>query len=125
MPDCRKCNKPIPLQKGPGQPRAYCEVCRPPRTGQEAAPVVSIAPSAKRTAKTVAASTLADLERAGQEETTEGVVALHLAELLDAGQYTAQGAAALVKAHREALDLALAAGQSDADVIDLIFGESS
>lgn len=69
-------------------------------------------------------STLADLAAVDRADTTRGLAALHLAGLVDAGGYNAQGAAALVKAHREALDLALEGSQSTADVIDLIFGES-
>ncbi len=72
--------------------------------------------------RTIAASTLGDLERVDRHETTAGITALHLAELIDAGGYNAQGAASLVKAHREALGLALEGTTPTADVIDVIFG---
>jgi hypothetical protein len=75
--------------------------------------------------RTIAAATLADLELAGREDTTAGITARHLAELLDAGGYNAQGAASLVKAHREALGIALEGTSPTADVIDLIFGPVS
>ena len=70
----------------------------------------------------LAARTLSELEAAGRADTWQGEAALALAEMFDAGGFTAQGAAALVKAHREALDLALRAAGASADVIDLIFG---
>ena len=54
-------------------------------------------------------------------ETWQGEAALQLAEMVDAGGFTAQGAAALVRAHREALDLALRGAGASADIIDLIF----
>lgn len=65
-----------------------------------------------------------DLNGVDRADTTRGVVALQLAELVDAGGYTAQGAAALVKAHREALELALEGTAKQADVIDVIFGQA-
>ena len=63
-----------------------------------------------------------ELRCVDRHTTTRGLAALHLARLLDGGQYNAQGAAALVKAHREALDLALEGTSPTADVIDAIFG---
>ena len=74
---------------------------------------------------TLRGATLADLSRAGRESSTHGLAALHLATLVDAGGYTAQGAAALVKAHREALEVAMAGAESEADVIDMIFGREA
>jgi hypothetical protein len=57
--------------------------------------------------------------------TWHGSAALTAAKLVDAGGYTAQGAAALLKAHREAMDVALAGAASSADVIDLIFSDQA
>lgn len=113
-----------------GRRRTKCEVCSPRRERpNRRAPVLQMSdhvpPGAARERRTLTAATLADLAAAGREDTTKGVAALQLAELVDAGGYTAQGAAALVKAHREALELALAGAQGDADVIDLIFGQEA
>jgi hypothetical protein len=72
----------------------------------------------------IAASTLADLQLVDRHETTAGITALHLADLIDGGRYNAQGAASLVKAHREALALALEGTAASADIIDLIFGSA-
>jgi hypothetical protein len=110
-----------------GRRRSRCLVCSPKREReQRRAPVVSL-PSRQvsEVLLTVAGSTLADLRRFERDRTTTGVIALHLANLIDAGGYTAQGAAALVKAHREALDIALAGTGGDADVIDMIFGQEA
>jgi hypothetical protein len=76
-------------------------------------------PAARRS---LAVATLADLSGVGREDSTAGLAALHLAELIDAGGYNAQGAASLVKAHREALVVALEGTAPTADVIDAIFG---
>jgi hypothetical protein len=69
--------------------------------------------------------TFAELVTAGRDDTWQGEAALLAADLVDAGGYTAQGAAALLKAHREALALALEGSEPQADVIDLIFGEQA
>jgi hypothetical protein len=113
-----------------GRRRTKCEVCSPRRERPDRkAPVLQLADRSLQATtsarRTLTAATLTDLAAAGREDTTKGVAALQLAELVDAGGYTAQGAAALVKAHREALDLALAGAQVDADVIDLIFGQEA
>ena len=63
-------------------------------------------------------ATMAELVEAGRQETSTGREALLLAGLLDAGGYTAQGAAALAKARREALAVALAGAPSKADRLD-------
>jgi hypothetical protein len=126
MADICDCGRVIE-QPATGRKRRRCKVCRPPQT-RKPAPVVGL-PSRKASQlpepavrRSLAASTRADLAAVGREDTTAGITTLHLAELLDAGGYTAQGAASLVKAHREALGLALEGTASEADVIDLIFG---
>jgi hypothetical protein len=50
----------------------------------------------------VTSATLQRLTEAERLATPEGAVALHLARLIDLGDYNAQGAAALAKAHAEA-----------------------
>jgi hypothetical protein len=70
---------------------------------------------------TVSAVTLRDLVASGVEDTTRGVKALQLAELIDVGGYNATGAASLHRAHEEAMVLALEAAAPLADVVDLIF----
>lgn len=141
------CGVEIPPQKGRQRPRKKCVTCSPPRNrpptvpriGGGGAPAQNPAPPTAPTAvpriglaansqkqpaarRSIAVSTLADLSAVKRDETTAGITALHLAELLDAGGYNAQGAAALVKAHREALALALEGTTPTADVIDVIFG---
>jgi hypothetical protein len=115
------------IQPVTGRPRKRCDRCSPKQdTASRLAPVAALPAVLKaRSGRSLAKRTLAELEAAGRLETSQGEAALSLAELFDAGGYTAQGAAALVKAHREALDLALAGAGSDADVIDLIFGEQA
>jgi hypothetical protein len=64
------------------------------------------------------AATLAELEAAGRASTSAGVEALHLAQLLDRGGYTAAGAASLAKARRESMVVALAGAKVAADDVD-------
>lgn len=65
----------------------------------------------------IEAATLAELAAADRASSSAGVEALHLAHLLDAGGYTAQGAAALAKARREALAVALADAKPAEDAV--------
>ncbi len=119
------CGAEIPPQQGRQRPRKKCVTCSPPRNRPSTVPKIGLAAGSERTAparRSIAASTLADLTAVDRQDTTPGITALHLAELLDAGGYNAQGAASLVKAHREALGLALEGTTPDADVIDVIFG---
>ena len=122
------CGVEIPPQIGRQRPRKKCVKCSPPRGRPPTVPRIGLAAGSEKVAPTsgvrrsIAASTLGDLERVDRHETTAGITALHLAELIDAGGYNAQGAASLVKAHREALGLALEGTTPTADVIDVIFG---
>lgn len=134
--NCLTCHQPIAQKPGPGRPRTYHEGCKPKR-GQRPALRLATEPGPRQVAGqqvagpatppdplSLEAATLADLQAVDRHGTTRGIAALRLARLLDAGDYNAQGAAALVKAHREALDLAMEGTTPEADVIDVIFGES-
>ena len=114
------CGNPIPPQQGRSRPRKYCTTCHPPKRTPKPAEVVAL-PERRPSSGSVTAATERELQEAGRDGTADGVVALHLAGLLDAGDYNAQGAAALSKAHREALAEALKGAVKKADVIDDIF----
>jgi hypothetical protein len=127
--DCQTCHRPIPPNPGRGAPRKYHEGCKPKRrtaelgvAPSEGASVVQMRPAADVDPLSLEAATLADLRPVDRDRTTAGVATLKLARLIDAGGYNAQGAAALVKAHREALEVALEGTSPTADVIDAIFG---
>jgi hypothetical protein len=66
----------------------------------------------------VTAATRQRLTDAERLATPEGAVALHLARLIDVGDYNAQGAAALAKAHAEALERATRGAKAAPDVVD-------
>lgn len=124
------CGASIPVPIGRSRPRKYCTTCRPPvPKAKQTAPILALRPSPSAATPSgdlllLEAATRAELFRVERHETTRGIAALTLARLIDAGGYNAQGAAALVKAHREALDLALEGTTETADVIDAIFGAS-
>jgi uncharacterized Zn finger protein (UPF0148 family) len=133
MTVCGECGAEFAQASGPGRRRERCERCSP-RRAQPArkAPVFDLA--AKRDDKPdgssvvvpdLLAETHAELAKVERLGTSKAAAALRLAALVDKGGYTAQGAAALVKAHREALDLALDGTEATADVIDLIFAQES
>lgn len=97
--------------------RQWCEQCRPSRSraASDPAPVL---PGPGSGAGRIESATLAELAAAGREQTSAGVEALHLASLLDAGGHTAQGAAALAKARRDAMTVALAGAKPADDALD-------
>lgn len=118
-------------QPARGRRRTKCEACSPPDRRQrpdKLAPLVGSVvnlPQKRAGRLSLTARTLASLEEAGRVDTWQGEAALQAAELIDAREYTAQGAAALFKTHREALDFALAGAGDSADVIDLIFSDEA
>src|SRR3954468_15334276 len=110
------CGQPVPLPKGRGGVRKYIpEHARDKRVRPErAAPRVlklkpaaadgaSAPPAAAARSDAVTAATSARLTAAERLSTPEAAVALHLARLIDEGDYNAQGAAALAKSWSEAL----------------------
>jgi hypothetical protein len=130
MADLCACGNAITQPAGPGRRRTKCEDCSPKRNRPERrqGPVLVLhapedarpAPSAEPASDPVGvtSATLQRLTEAERLSTPEGAVALHLARLIDLGDYNAQGAAALAKAHAEALARATAGAKSAPDAID-------
>ena len=114
--DCQKCFLPLPVQTGRGGKRRYHVECSPKAPKDGRAPV-AVLPKVS-TGGRVQAATLAELEASSRALSPDGVVALHLAQMLDAGDYNAQGAAALAKSHAEALTRALRGAAPAGDAVD-------
>jgi hypothetical protein len=124
------CGQEIPPNKGMGRPRKYLPEHSPDKRKRpekrqptvlklHGGPEAPAAPLTDGPAPAgVTAATLRRLEAAERLSTPEGAVALHLARLIDQGDYNAQGAAALAKAHAEALARATAGAKSAPDAID-------
>jgi hypothetical protein len=119
---CSKCGQTFTPKPGPGRPRLRCEKCRPsepPRDRQPtlsapvALPVGNPAPRAD-----LVTSVETELRSAGRDSSPEGVLTVHLAELLSAGGHTASGAAALARELRATLDSALKDATKKADALD-------
>jgi hypothetical protein len=127
---CLGCSAPIPPQQGRQQPRKYCETCRPPRKrpNPNAGPVLVLhAPEDARTAPSappaaedlgVVAQTHRRLLEAERLETPEGAAVMLAARALERGDYNAQGLAALIKAHAEALERATRGAKVAKDALD-------
>lgn len=81
-----------------GRPRKYCQGCAPSQRRKGSQPLTPVAelPESHQSAK-VCDSVRAQLAEVGRESTPLGVVALALAEQIDAGGHTATGYAALAK----------------------------
>jgi len=114
---CKTCGGPIPVSTGRGRPRQYCSDCSPTRERPERRQPVVALPGVP-TGGRIEAATRDELVAAGRQDTSDGVVALHLAQLIDGGQYNAQGAAALAKAHAEAMTRATKGAAREADTVD-------
>ena len=117
-------------QPATGRRRRKCFICSPPENRNRRVKALP-APKTPPTTPTllsingsadgpghIESATLAELEVASRAKTSAGVEALHLARLLDAGGYTAQGAASLAKARREALAAALEGAKRPDDALD-------
>ena len=115
---CKTCGGPIPVGTGRGRRRLYCDDHRPdPRVRDDKRQPVVTFPG-RETGGRIESASLAELEASDRAGTADGVTALHLARLLDGGEYNAQGAAALAKAHAESMSRALKGAQQVADAVD-------
>lgn len=111
-------------QPATGRRRRKCLICSPPdkrdrsvKPLPSAPTVTTIGPAPDAGPGPIEAATLAELDAAERTSSSAGVEALHLAHLLDAGGYTAAGAAVLAKARREALAVALANARPADDAV--------
>lgn len=123
MAACKDCGCDLPVQTGRGRRRTYCEECSPARRGKATrrVPEVTALPPAAVVAADpvgIVRNTSDALEAAGRLETPDGAVALHMARLLEAGSYNAQGAKSLADAHAQSLERALKGAERVADAVD-------
>jgi hypothetical protein len=120
----------VPPQTKPGRPRTKCLECSPPRNRPERrqGPVLVLhAPEDAHPAPTatpasedlgVVTQTRRRLLEAERLETPEGAAVMLAAQALERGDYNAQGLAALIKAHAEALERATRGAKSAKDALD-------
>jgi hypothetical protein len=108
-----------------GRPRSKCLICKPPRKRPKPPPTSPVLPTlippkpAEPSGRpSLSSRTLVELAGAGRESSAAGVRALMLAEAVDAGGYNAQGMAALMKAHEQALSVAMEGAPRAADAVD-------
>jgi hypothetical protein len=108
------------VQPERGRRRQKCFVCSPfrDRSKRRLSNIVALPVREPESVDSLTAATRGALADAGVLDTWQGVAAIRLAEWVDAGS---SNAALLVKAHREALEFALADAGNKADVIDMIF----
>lgn len=113
-------------QPATGRRRSKCLVCSPPdrrtvtgsrRQPRVGAPSATVAALPDRPAADgpLTAATRGELEKAGRAGSALGVAALVAAATVDRGGMTANGLAALLRAHRDALAEALADAEPAAD----------
>jgi hypothetical protein len=113
---CRKCGNGLPPQLGPGRRRTMCETCSPrdKRERHKPARVTSL-PSA---AGSLAATVVDRLTEAGREDTIDGRAAIAAALVLDSGEHSAAGRAALQREMRTAAADALRGASAGQDLVD-------
>jgi hypothetical protein len=116
---CKKCHQQFTRPQGTN--RLYCFECRPERKSN----IVELPMQEPEDGPTLVGLTREALAAVGRDRTWQGLAAIRLAELIDQNRHGASGAAGNVKAHREAMAIALAGAGEDADVIDMIFAEDA
>ena len=119
---CKTCKRQFTPRRGTN--RLHCYECKPERSGNVVPMHPMHPPSEENSLTSLTRQTLADV---GRENTWQGMAAIRLAELVDSGFgfNGATGAASTVKAHREAMQVALADSGKKADVIDMIFADEA
>jgi hypothetical protein len=123
--DVCSCGKLIE-QPATGRRRTKCYVCSPRNKRYQRAQVMQLpVRESEPSAFSLTSTTIAALQRAGMHQTWQGMAAIKLAELIDEAKHGASGAAGNTKAHRDAMEFALAYQADDADIINLIFAEES
>jgi hypothetical protein len=113
---CQACGKKFTRRLGSN--RLNCYECRPVRQTVVPLPPVDDELSLTRLTKKA-------LEDAGVLMTWQGAACVALATLIDSQKHGASGAAGNVKAHREAVQFAIAESGEDADVISLLFADDT
>jgi hypothetical protein len=107
-----------------GRRRQWCVVCSPPDMRNKRAPVVQLPVRAPEESEfSLTAATRKALEDAGVIDTWQAAACLALSTLIDSAKHGASGAAGNTRAHREAMQFALADTGQDADIITAIFSE--
>ena len=89
--------------------------------GSRATNVVQLPPTPINDEFSLTSLTKKALADAGVLVTWQAMAAVKLAELIDSNHHGHSGAAQNVKAHREAMGVALASAGQTADVVDMIF----
>jgi hypothetical protein len=111
---CQACSKKFTRRLGSN--RLNCYECRPVRQTVVPLPPVDDELSLTRLTKKA-------LDDAGMLQTWQGAACVALSQLIDSGRHGASGAAGNVRAHREAVQFALANTGEDADIITAIFAD--
>ena len=115
-PDCRQ-----RFTRPQGTSRLYCYDCHPERKSN----VVELPTADASDEATMVSLTVQQLRSGGVLETWQAMACIKLAELIDSGKHGASGPAGTIKAHREAMAIALADAGKKADVIDMIFADEA
>ena len=74
---------------------------------------------------TMTALTRQKLEKEGVVDTWQAMACIKLAQLIDSGKHGASGPAGTIRAHREAMVIALAEGGKKASVLGFVYGEQA
>lgn len=117
MRSCERCGAPIPLQKGRGMRRKYCQTCSPSRKKPQKPG--KPAQKAANTSRSVVAVVTAELTDAGMLDSHQGQAALLLARRLESGDDTGAAMAQMVRQLQQTMASALASVEpAEADPVD-------
>ena len=105
--------------------RLYCFECRPERK-QVVDNVVNLPPSlANEDVPTLVSLTKTALREADRLDSWQAMACIKLAELIDSGKHGTSGPAGTIKAHREAMQVALAGANQKANKVTRMFAEEA
>ena len=122
---CKTCRKQFTRLQGSN--RLNCYECRPQRLKEPetVVPVDFTSPAGEAEASSMTARTRAKLDKEGVADTWQAMACIKLAELIDSGKHGASGPAGTIRAHREAMVIALAEGGKKASVLGFVYGEQA
>lgn len=126
--ECRGCGGQLPPYQGRGQPRKYCQRCRPSRKQQTVdVPALRVVAADERRSEpeTLPDIVARELRQAGKIDTSEGVALIMLAERMEAARMEPGTAlATLTRQFHDTKALVLADAGEEADELDQMLADA-
>lgn len=125
--ECRGCGGQLPPYQGRGQPRKYCQRCRPSKAKKPASPALRVVADGERRPEpeTLVDVVRRELRAAGRLDTSDGMALVMLAERMELARGEPGTAlATLTKQFHETKSVVLADAGEEADELDLLLADA-